>query len=151
MTDEAQIGLAMDRWTGGGLGQQCVHGRRIGEVNVTEGSPLVDPSFQCPTRFQRQFHKAIAIPPGNLAPAHRDRGGPVGIHGQQSQLLMGLLDAQAEGAWHVLLATTQGIAVAVEVAAADPGEIEFIQAGIDQSVRSRRPAARFVSDLLEHK
>ena len=123
----------------------------MGEVNVTEGPAFVNPSFQCPVRLQGQLDKAIAIPPGNPAPSHWDHGGSVGIHGHQGELLIGLLDTQAKCAGHVLLATAEGIAVAVEIAAADSGEIEFVKAGIDQSVRSWRPAARSAPDLLQNK
>ena len=39
------------------------------EVDVTEGAPLLDPSFQSPGWIQLNLNKSVAIPPGNPGPA----------------------------------------------------------------------------------
>jgi len=88
---------------------------------------------------------------GHEAAAHQQLAGLIRAHGQQGQAAAALFEPQPVAAGQVLVADAQRVAVAVEIAAADAGEVEAIQGRIDQSVRALLPAARLGLKLLKHQ
>ena len=78
--------------------QEQVHGVWMGEVDVTEGAPLVDPSLQSPGWIQLNFNESVAIPPGNRGAADHDGSSLARVEDLQLQAVAPLPQAQPEAA-----------------------------------------------------
>ena len=131
--------------------QKRVHGFRIGEIHMAERATLVAASLQRPARLQRQFHKGVFISTHVAGPGHRDAPTANRVHCLQGQAVFALSETQSKTFLSVLAGCAQGIAVAVEVAAADSREIKIVQRGVHQSVLTFLPAEGPGFDLLQHK
>ena len=123
----------------------------MGEIDVAEGAAFVDPSFQAPGWIQPNLNEAVAIPLWDRGSADHDGSSLAWVEGLQLQIVAALPQAQPKAAAKVLTTAAKGIAIAVEVTAADPGEVEGVEGRIHQTVRSQCPAAGSLLDLLQHQ
>ena len=123
----------------------------MGKVQMVQLAPLVDAAFQRPARLQLQGHEAIWIASWYRGLPDQEWFPLLGVQRLKLQLRSGLFEAEAEAGAQVLATTAQRVAVAVEIALADSGEVEAIEAGFNQSVRAWRPATRFGLDLFQNQ
>ena len=70
----------------------------MGEVDVVQSAPLVDPSFQSPGWIQLNLNESVAIPPGNRGPADHDGSSLAWVEDLQLQAVASLSQAQPEAA-----------------------------------------------------
>ena len=118
---------------------------------MAQGSALIHPTFQRPCVVEGELHETIPVAAWHGCRANADRHRLVRVHRLQMQGVARLHQSQAEATTEILASTAQGVAVAVEVSAADAAEIEVVQGWIDQAIRARGPAERSAFDLLENK
>ena len=131
--------------------QQRVHGFRIGEIHVAEGASLVAASLQRPARLQCQFHKGVFISAHPAGSGHCDAATAHRVHRLQGQAVSVLVETQSVAFLGVLAGGAQGIAIAVQIAAADSREIKVVQNGVHQPVLTFLPAEGSGFDLLQHQ
>ena len=122
---------------------------------MVKGLAAIAAPLQFPAGIESQGHKGVAVAGWQGRAPHHQILAQGGGAGQQAQVLAALLQAQPQGAGAkaaaLPVAQSQRIAVAVEVAPADAGEVEAVQAGVHQAVGALLPAQGRWLDLLQHQ
>ena len=90
---------------------------------MAEALLAVGPSLQGPARLKLELNKAAG---GTTGPGHEHGrlGGILGWRGQQLNIPTGVHHAEPVAGAKVVTTDPQGIAVAVDIAVANPGEIK---------------------------
>ena len=115
---------------------------------MTQGPPSVHTTLQAPAIVQTKPDEAVAIASRDDGTTDGDRCRAAAMACLQFQCAAFLSQAQPVAGAQILSSTAQRVAIAVEITAADAGEVEGVQRGIHQSVGSCCPAQRPLFDLL---